>query len=305
LIACAGRPIIARNEEEAMTVTVRPLSGAVGVEVLGVDLKHMSEADFGAVERAWHDHSVILLRNQALDDNDLLGFSRRFGELDPPPNQERGRISPPGFPDIYVVSNVLDKNGDPIGALGAGEAVWHTDMSYLDKPPDASMLFALEIPPDGGNTWFCGMQAACAALPDDLRARLGTRRVKHDGTYNSGGYLRKGVTPTDDPMQAPGAWHPAILKHPANGKPTLYLGRRRNSYIEGLSRAESDALLEDLWAHCTQPQFLYEHIWRLGDLVMWDNRSTMHRRDPFDGTARRIMHRTQIKGSGTPIAFAA
>jgi taurine dioxygenase len=300
LIGCAGRPIIPRNEEEAMTVTVRPLSAAVGVEVLGVDLKHISEADFRAVERAWHEHSVILLRNQALDDNDLLGFSRRFGELDPPPNQERGRISPPGYPDIYVVSNVLDKNGDPIGALGAGEAVWHTDMSYLDMPPDASMLFALEIPPDGGNTWFCGMQAACAALPDDLHARLGTRRVKHDGTYNSGGYLRKGVTPTDDPMQAPGAWHPAILKHPANGKPTLYLGRRRNSYIEGLSRADSDALLEDLWAHCTQPQFLYEHVWRLGDLVMWDNRSTMHRRDPFDGTARRIMHRTQIKGSASP-----
>jgi taurine dioxygenase len=248
---------------------------------------------------------VILLRNQKLDDDHLLAFSRRFGELDPPPNQERGRISPPGYPDIYVVSNVLDKNGDPIGALGNGEAVWHTDMSYLDKPPDASMLFALEIPPSGGNTWFCGMQAAAAALPDNLRRRLGERRVKHDGTYNSGGFLRQGVTPTDDPMRAPGAWHPAILKHPANGKPTLYLGRRRNSSIEGLSRAESDALLEDLWAHCTQPQFLYKHVWRLGDLVMWDNRSTMHRRDPFDGTARRIMHRTQIKGSGKPIAFAA
>ncbi|HLG48752.1 MAG TPA: TauD/TfdA family dioxygenase [Reyranella sp.] len=288
-----------------MAVTVRPLSAAVGVELLGVDLRQMSEADFRAVEEAWHEHSVILLRDQKLNDDHLLAFSRRFGELDPPPNQERGRISPPGYPDIYVVSNVLDKNGDPIGALGNGEAVWHTDMSYLDMPPDASMLFALEIPPTGGNTWFCGMQAAAAALPDDLRRRLGNRRVKHDGTYNSGGYLRKGVTPTDDPMKAPGAWHPAILKHPANGRPTLYLGRRRNSYIEGLTRAESDALLEDLWAHCTQPQFLYEHVWRLGDLVMWDNRSTMHRRDPFDGTARRIMHRTQIKGSGKPIAYAA
>jgi taurine dioxygenase len=288
-----------------MAVTVRPLSAAVGVELLGVDLRQMSEADFRAVEEAWHEHSVILLRDQKLNDDHLLAFSRRFGELDPPPNQERGRISPPGYPDIYVVSNVLDKNGDPIGALGNGEAVWHTDMSYLDMPPDASMLFALEIPPTGGNTWFCGMQAAAATLPDGLRRRLGDRRVKHDGTYNSGGYLRKGVTPTDDPMKAPGAWHPAILKHPANGRPTLYLGRRRNSYIEGLTRAESDALLEDLWAHCTQPQFLYEHVWRLGDLVMWDNRSTMHRRDPFDGTARRIMHRTQIKGSGKPIAYAA
>ncbi len=283
---------------------VRPLSPAVGVEVLGVDLRHLSEADFAAVEHAWHQHSVILLRGQQLRDDDLLAFSRRFGELDPPPNQERGRISPPGYPDVYVVSNVLDAKGDPIGALGAGEAVWHTDMSYLDMPPDASMLYALEIPPSGGNTWFCGMQAACDALPAELRRRIEGKRIKHDGTYNSGGYLRKGVTPTDDPLAAPGAWHPAILRHPANGRPTLYLGRRRNSYVEGLSRAESDALLEALWAHVTEPRFLYEHKWRLGDLVMWDNRSTMHRRDPFDGAARRIMHRTQIKGDSRPVAFA-
>ena len=100
------------------------------------------------------------------------------------------------------------------------------------------------------------------------------------------------------------AWHPAILLHPANRRATLYLGRRRNSFVEGYSREESDAVLEALWTHVTQPQFLYEHKWKLGDLVMWDNRSTMHRRDPFDGTARRIMHRTQIKGSGAPIAFS-
>src|SRR4029077_8363650 len=135
----------------------RPLTEAVGVEVIGVDLKAMTEAEFAAVERAWHQHSVILLRGQLLADDDLLAFSRRFGALDPPPNQERGRISPPGYPDVYVVSNVLDKKGDPIGALGAGEAVWHPDMSYLDMPPDASMLYALEIPPAGGNTWFPGL----------------------------------------------------------------------------------------------------------------------------------------------------
>ena len=191
---------------------------------------------------------MILLRGQKLGDDDLLAFSRRFGALDPPPNQERGRISPPGYPDIYVVSNVLDGKGDPIGALGAGEAVWHTDMSYLDTPPDASMLYSLEIPSTGGNTWFCGMQAACDALPADLLGKIKGRRIKHDGTYNSGGYLRKGVTPTDDPMAAPGAWHPAILRHPANGRATLYLGRRRNSYVEGYSRAESDAVLEALWS---------------------------------------------------------
>ena len=127
----------------------------------GVDLQAAERGRLRARSSApGTEHSVILLRGQQLGDDDLLAFSRRFGELDPPPNQERGRISPPGYPDIYVVSNVLDDNGDPIGALGAGEAVWHTDMSYLDTPPDASMLYSLEIPPSGGNTWFCGMQAA-------------------------------------------------------------------------------------------------------------------------------------------------
>lgn len=288
-----------------MTVTVRPLTPAVGVEIGGVDLARLSDAQFAALKRAWHEHAVLLVRGQNLGDDDLLAFSRRLGPLDPPPNQERGRISPPGFPDIYVVSNVLDPQGDPIGALGAGEAVWHTDMSYLDMPPDASMLYALEIPPTGGNTWFCGMQAAYDALPPDLKRAIDGKRIKHDGTYNSGGYVRQGVTPTDDPHLAPGAWHPAVLKHPANGRPTLYLGRRRNSYVEGLSPAESNAVLEALWAHIAQPRFVYEHVWRLGDLVLWDNRSTMHRRDPFDGAARRVMHRTQIKGRDRPVAYAA
>lgn len=293
-------------DEAVMPITVRPLSYALGAEIQGVDLAQpLSNSEFDQIHRTFLESGILLFRKQKITREQHIAFSRRFGELDPPPNQERGKISPPGYPDIYVVSNVLDTKGEPIGALGAGEAVWHTDMSYLDTPPDASMLFALEIPPSGGNTWFCGMQAACDALPAGLRGKIEGRRIKHDGTYNSGGYLRQGVTATDDPVAAPGAWHPAILKHPANGRATLYLGRRRNSYVEGYTREESDAVLEALWTHVTQPQFLYEHRWRLGDLVMWDNRSTMHRRDPFDGAARRVMHRTQIKGGSRPIAYAA
>jgi taurine dioxygenase len=286
-----------------MAMTVTPLTPAVGVEIGNVDLTALSAAEFAQIEAAWHRHSVLLFRGQKLTDDDLLAFSRRFGDLDPPPNQERGRQSPPGYPDIYVVSNVLNDKGEPIGALGAGEAVWHTDMSYLDLPPDASMLYALEIPPSGGNTSFCGMQAVWQKLPAVLKAKLGTRRIKHDGTFNSGGYVRQGVTPTDDPHKAPGAWHPAVCVHPATGEAALYLGRRRNSYIEGLPRAESDALLDELWAFVDSPQFIYEHHWRIGDLVVWDNRSTMHRRDPFDNAARRVMHRTQIKGKLKPKAY--
>ena len=202
-----------------------------------------------------------------------------------------------------MVSNVLDDKGQPVGALGAGEAVWHTDMSYLELPPDASMLYALEIPPTGGNTCFCGMQAVWRALPASLKAKLGTRRIKHDGTFNSGGYVRQGVTPTDDPHKAPGTWHPAVCIHPVTDEPALYLGRRRNSYVEGLPRTESDALLDELWQFVDSPEFIYQHHWRVGDLVVWDNRSTMHRRDPFDNASRRVMHRTQIKGKIQPRAY--
>jgi taurine dioxygenase len=288
-----------------MSVTITPLTSAVGAEIGNVDLARLSAEEFAAVEQAWYRHSVLLVRGQKLSDDDLLAFSRRFGELDPPPNQERGRQSPTGYPDIYVVSNVLDEKGQPIGALGAGEAVWHTDMSYLDLPPDASMLYALEIPPSGGNTHFCGMQAVWKALPAHLKAKIGLRRIKHDGTFNSGGYVRQGVTPTDDPHEAPGAWHPAVCVHPITGEPALYLGRRRNSYVEGLSPAQSDALLDELWEFAASPEFSYGHQWRVGDLVLWDNRSTMHRRDPFDNAARRVMHRTQIKGKSQPHAYVA
>jgi taurine dioxygenase len=288
-----------------MSVTVTPLTPAVGAEVGNVDLSSLSAPEFGQIEDAWHRYSVLLFRGQKLSDDDLLTFSRRFGELDPPPIQEHGRQSPPGYPDVYVVSNVLDEKGAPIGALGAGEAVWHTDMSYLDLPPDASMLYSLEIPPTGGNTYFCGMQAAWQAMPAELKRKVAGRRIKHDGTFNSGGYVRQGVTPTDDPHKAPGAWHPAVCMHPVTGVPALYLGRRRNSYVEGLSQADSDALLDELWRFVERPEFVYAHRWRLGDLVLWDNRSTMHRRDPFDNAARRVMHRTQIKGKWQPRAHVA
>ena len=288
-----------------MSLTVSPLTPAVGAQVANVDLRSVSDGDFAQIEAAWHRYSVLLFRDQRLSDDDLLAFSRRFGDLDPPPNQERGQQSPPGYPDIYVVSNVLDEKGEPIGALGAGEAVWHTDMSYLDLPPDASMLYSLEIPPAGGNTCFCGMQAVWKSLPGELKDRVAGRRIKHDGTYNSGGYLRQGVSATDDAQQAPGAWHPAVCVHPVSGVPALYLGRRRNSYVEGLAPSESDALLDQLWSFAERPEFVYAHRWRVGDLVLWDNRSTMHRRDPFDSTARRIMHRTQIKGKWKPRAPAA
>jgi taurine dioxygenase len=284
-------------------IEIVPTGRVLGAEVRGVDLTSLDDRQFSALKRAWHQHQVLLIRGQQLRDQDLIAFSRRFGDLDWAPVQETGRRFVEGLPEIYIVSNVK-VNGEPIGSLGAGEAVWHTDMSYLDVPPMASMLYALEVPPAGGNTSFCSMYAIHDALPAETKQRIASLKIKHDGTYNSGGYLRQGVTATDDPRTSPGAVHPLVCTHPDTGRKMLYLGRRRNAYLVGLELAESEALLDALWLYVEQPEFAskfsWEHVWRVGDLVMWDNRCTMHRRDPFDDSARRIMHRTQIKGSERP-----
>jgi taurine dioxygenase len=278
---------------------VIPTGAALGAEVRGVDLRDLDDAGFARVMRAWHDHSVLLFRDQSLSDQDLIAFSRRLGDLDWAPIQETGRRFVEGLPEIYIVSNVK-VNGEPIGSLGDGEAVWHTDMSYLEMPPKASLLYALEVPSAGGNTSFCSMYGVYEALPAGLKDRVAGLEIKHDGTYNSGGYVRQGVTPTDDPRTSLGAVHPLVCTHPDTGRRMLYLGRRRNAYLIGLDLAESEALLDELWSFVSRPEFAWEHVWRVGDLVWWDNRCTMHRRDAFDPTSRRIMHRTQVKGDERP-----
>jgi taurine dioxygenase len=177
-------------EVPANAVAVRPLHAAPGAprpgaEIAGVDLRTVDDAAFAAIHRAWIDHQVLLFRGQTLSDHDLTAFSRRFGGLDHAPIQENGQRIASGMPEIYVVSNVIE-NGVAIGSLGYGEAVWHTDMSYLPFPPKASMLYALEIPPAGGDTSFIDMYAAFEALPERLKDQARGLRVKHDGTYNSG-----------------------------------------------------------------------------------------------------------------------
>ena len=280
---------------------VIPTGAALGAQVRGVDLRNLDAAAFARLMQAWHDHSVVLVRDQQLSDDDLIAFSRRLGELDWAPIQENGRRFVEGHPEIYIVSNVK-VNGEPIGSLGDGEAAWHTDMSYLDVPPKASMLYALEVPPTGGNTSFCTMYGIYEALPAGMKERIAGLKIKHDGTYNSGGYVRQGVTPTDDPVTSPGAVHPLVCMHPNTGRRMLYLGRRRNAYLLGLEIAASEALLDELWSFVDRPEFSWEHVWRVGDLVLWDNRCTMHRRDAFDPNSRRIMHRTQVKGEQRPAA---
>lgn len=277
-----------------------PLSSNVGIEVRGVDLANIDGATFKEVERAFDKHHGLLFRGQTLSPDDLVAFSKRFGDLDHAPIMENGKTAVSGYPEIYIVSNIKDDTGKAIGSLGAGEAVWHTDMSYLDNPPDISMLYALEVPPSGGDTSLCSMAAAHDELPDRLREKVRGLSIKHDGTFNSGGFLRQGVREDSDPMTCEGQPHPVVCAHPRTGRPVLYLGRRRNAYIMGLERQESEDLLDALWEFATLSEYTYTHQWRVGDLLMWDNRATMHRREPFDASARRLMQRTQIKGATQP-----
>jgi taurine dioxygenase len=290
---------ISPTQTSKTRITVVPTGGALGAEIRNLDLRTIDQSDFAVITGAWHDHLLLLFRGQELSDEDLVAFSKRFGELDWAPVQESGRRFVDGHPEIYVVSNVVE-NGLPIGSLGAGEATWHTDMSYLQVPPKASMLYALEVPASGGDTWFNNMYAAYEGLPEQLKCRIEGLILKHDGTYNSGGYLRQGLAAVDDPMTSPGVYHPLACTHPETGRRALYLGRRRNAYIGGLPLAESEALLDQLWCYATRAELGWGHSWRPGDLVLWDNRCTMHRRDSFDAASRRVMHRTQIRDTVAP-----
>jgi len=282
-------------------LSVLPTGKALGAEIQGADLRTIQAEEFARIYRAWLDHSVLLFRGQSLSDDDLIAFSRKFGDLDWAPVQESGRRFVEGHPEIYVVSNVME-NGAPIGSLGSGEATWHTDMSYLQDPPKASILYALEVPATGGNTYINSMYRAYEILPEALKKRIEGKRLKHDATYNSGGYVRQGITAADDPVTSPGTFHPLVCTHPETKRRALYLGRRRNAYIEGLSLPESESLLDELWLYATREELTWHNEWRAGDLVLWDNRCTMHRRDPFDAGSRRVMHRTQIKGKSRPSA---
>ena len=279
---------------------LEPLAPALGAEVRDVDLSvALSDETVAAIRAAWLDHQVLAFRGQKLSDAALVAFSRRLGELDTVPGWEP--FSPDGFPEVLTISNVT-QGETAIGVLGDGEAAWHTDMSYMDRPPPASVLYGLETPAEGGDTCYMSMYAVLDEMPEDLRREITGKILNHDSSYDSSGKLRATHATVRDVSAAPGARHPIVCAHPETGRAALYLGRRLNAYVVGETVADSEALLDRLWAHCDQPKFTYRHRWQPGDLVMWDNRCTMHRRDPFDPAARRVMHRTQIKGDAPVVA---
>src|SRR5438477_6330838 len=275
-----------------MAIAIKNLDAALGAEIANVDLsKPLPRADIDAIEAAWHERLVVVFHGQILSDPQLISFSKNFGELDPPGPNPYGQPFLKEHPELNVISNVVHDN-KPIGNLGDGEAVWHADMTYVDLPPKAAMLHALEVPPPeaGGNTHFANMFAAYESLPADLKTAVEGKSAIHDASTNSAGMLRKGYKEVTDVRQAVGAHHPLVRTDGTTGRKALFLGRRPNAYVVGLSVAESEALLDALWACATEPRFAMRHRWQVGDLLMWNNLSVLHRRDEFDPNSRRVMH---------------
>lgn len=282
------------------------MNAALGAEVRCGDLRGIDDAAVAAIRRAWLDHLVVVIRGQRLSDDDLVAFGRRFGEFQysnplPSPLANEGKVKQGGrdecHPEVTVVSNVVE-GGVAQGGLGDGELVWHSDMSSYEAPPNQTILYAIEVPSGIGRTGFNNMYLALGSLPPALRARVDGLQLKHDATIDAAGYVRKNYKDAaDDVRVSPGAVHPLVRTHPETGRNCLFLGRRSKAYVAGMTVAESNALLDALFEHAAQPQFAWHHDWRPGDVLMWDNRCVMHRRDPFDAAVRRTLHRVVIKGT--------
>tara|TARA_B100000530_G_C15909531_1_gene468768 strand:+ start:835 stop:1710 length:876 start_codon:yes stop_codon:yes gene_type:complete len=287
-----------------MTMELIQFNAPHGAEIRGLDLTQpMSGKTLEWVRNAWHKNPVLLFRGQDLDDQQLMSFARNFGELELPPSRLLNYSHGSGQkddvpPEINVISNIIE-DGKKIGQLGAEEAKWHSDTGFVEKPPAGSFLHAKELPPEGegGNTSFLNLYDAYDALPEDLRETVEDRWSKHDPSYTSDGILRKDFRAYPNPSMGPGPSHPLVREHPETGRKALYLGRRFNAYILGLPVAESEVLLDRLWKHATQSCFMYEHVWSIGDVLIWDNRCIMHRRESFNPKMRRRMHRAQTAGS--------
>ena len=275
---------------------ISPTGAALGADVWDVQLDRLDNTTFQDIYQAWLDHNGVLrFPCQDLNDDNFLEFAARFGELDLAPINANGGYWKPKYPELAVISNLV-QNGKPVGSLGSYESKWHTDMSYNESPPKASILYAIELPLEGGDTGFASTAAAYDALSEEMKERIAGLTCKHDSSHNSVGQVRKGFQKTYQKREdTPGAVHPLVAEHPETGRKVIYLGRRARAYICELEKFESDALLDDLFAHITRPQFTWTQKWRLGDVVIWDNRCTLHRRDALDPNERRLLHRAQIK----------
>jgi taurine dioxygenase len=280
------------------TIEIRPTGAALGADVVGADLAGPSDHALDRIRAALRDHLVLRFRGAALNDAGYVAFGRTFGEIEPPEAHTRtDSMTAPEFPEMSVISNVVE-NGVARGEAGDGELKWHTDHGFMERPAGFTMLLAREVPAKGGDTSFLNMYRAYEELPDDLRGRVQGRSVKHQASHSSTGQRRPGWLDlaSDDPRDLPGAVHPIVRTHPETGRKALFLGRRFGSYVPPLPLEQSEALLDEIWAHATRDEFAWTQKWRVGDLIIWDNRCTMHRRDGFAGHGRRRMHRLMTRG---------
>ena len=283
-----------------MSLTTRALHPRFGVEVVGVDVTRLDEAAFAAVVALFEEHSVLLFRGQTLTDESQVGFSRRFGPLETTIRSIASQAATPVH--IANLSNVdaegrLIPTGDKRNLYNAGNQMWHTDSSFKKVPAHASLLSAREVPPAGGETQFASMRVAYAGLPAELKAFLEDKVAVHSFVY-SRGLVDDGLMPADHAAQVPPVRQALVRANPVNGRKAFYVGSHACE-IEGLPTAEARALLRELREAATRPDLVYTHRWRVGDLVMWDNRCMLHRGRPWDESRhRRIMHRTTVAGLG-------
>ena len=280
------------------------MKAALGAEVYGLDLRELDEPTFRQLHAAWLENVLLVFRGQSLAAEDLVRLVRHFGtpvtsgKLHQRSLDERaGTLLLNLPPEVTVVSNVK-QDGKPVGILGDGEVVWHSDFSFKERPTAARMLVAMELPPRelGGNTFFLNCYAAFDALPEAMKRRVSGLTIKQADIVDTAMMIRPGMSHDMDIRSVPGPSHPIISTHPETGHNMIFLGRRHGSYVNGLPLEASEALLNELWAHCTQPRFCYEHRWAPGDVVVWDNRATLHRRDPFDPGSRRVLYAAQVEG---------
>ena len=281
---------------------IKPTGSCLGADILDIDLsQELSDQQFSDIVEAWYSFSILRFRKQELSDDEFVNFSRRFGSLDLAPTGRGGKPFNASRPEIAIISNII-VNGKKAGSLGNSELVWHQDMSYVNLPPKASVLYGIEIPKSSGDTSFYSAYEAYSALPPKLKTKIKGLRCKHDATRNSAGELRVGYAETYHNKERPGAIHPLVILHPNTKRKALYLGRRPNAWIYGFSSEASDALLDELWDHINSHNFTWTQNWEKGDLVIWDNRCTFHRREKLDPNQNRLMHRTQIADDYPPTA---
>ena len=270
---------------------IRPLSPAIGVEIVGVDLgAPLYDADFACIRRAWEENCIALFRGQRLEEQEQADFAARFGPLGGVVN-ESDPMKRGWHPSVLYVSNIR-VDGKLTGILPDGEMFFHSDTCYLERPAMASMLYAMEIPSHGGNTLYANGFRAYAALPEEMKHRLRDRRALNIYDYAGNPTHRAASLPADVKQFA----HPVFRTHPPTGRKSLYVNRLMTWSILDLAPADSAATLEFLFDHQERPEFVYEHQWRPGDVILWDNRSCLHARSDFDPNERRRLRRVTVLG---------